>query len=204
MFTDNTGCCWLCADRRHRLVRGCGQAEHAASRDTQCQQAPCDRHCRATQMACVCAPPSPSQTPPHTPPPTHPPTLKSTSPHSSRLDCRMRQLSPDRPRSTAGSSSGMQLRAYASTKQRPADSAASRTPSACGAAAEARRQAEQQQQCTLLYGELHYSACLLACDATHITNLKQQHTVHRNYWGVELITNHTTYFPSSGTASRVC
>jgi hypothetical protein len=43
----------------------------------------------------------------------------------------MRQLSPDSPRSTAGSSSGMQLRAYASTKQRPAASAASRTPSTC-------------------------------------------------------------------------
>lgn len=51
----------------------------------------------------------------------------------------MRQFSPDSPFSTAGSSSGMLVRAYASTKQRPADNAASRTPSACS------RQREQEQ-----------------------------------------------------------
>lgn len=66
----------------------------------------------------------------HAPVP-RPHTLNSSSPQSSRLDCLMRQLAPSSPASMAGSSRGRQLRAYASTKQRPAARAASRTPSTC-------------------------------------------------------------------------
>lgn len=77
-------------------------------------------------------------------------TLKSNSPHNSKLDCLMRQLSPSRPASTAGSSNGRQLRAYESTKHRPAANAASRTPSTCMQTSTNHPEMAQHQQQVLM------------------------------------------------------